>query len=101
MGEQSAEPSQRRGRPSAHDTGGAVVPDDLSQLLADLARDMQRQGDAAAVMEVIVATAVAMVPGAEEASISLTQGRRRVVSAMARSVSGSGGTGMSCPPPPP
>jgi hypothetical protein len=29
---------------------------------------MQRQGDAAAVMEVIVSTAVAMVPGAEEAS---------------------------------
>jgi GAF domain-containing protein len=44
---------------------------------------MQRQGDAAAVMEVIVSTAVAMVPGAEEASISLTQGRRRVVSAVA------------------
>ncbi len=43
---------------------------------------MQRQGDAA-VMEVIVSTAVAMVPGAEEASISLTQGRRQVVSAVA------------------
>jgi hypothetical protein len=42
---------------------------------------MQRQVDA--VMDVIVATAVAMVPGAEEATISLVQGRRRVVSAAA------------------
>src|SRR3712207_1253180 len=44
---------------------------------------LQRPGDAAPLMEVIVSTAVAMVPGAEEASISLTQGRRRVVSAVA------------------
>jgi len=85
MRERRAETSQPRGQPSAHDTGGAFVPDDLSQRLADLARDMQRQDDAAAVMEVIVSTAVAMVPGAEEATISLTQGRRRVVSAMATS----------------
>ena len=83
MREQSAEPSERRGQPSTHATGGAFALDDLSQRLADLARDMQRQGDAAAVMEVIVSTAVGMVPGAEDASISLVQGRRRVVSAAA------------------
>jgi GAF domain-containing protein len=83
MGERSAAPPERRGQPSAHTTSGAVGPDDLSQRLADLARDMQRQGDAAAVMDVIVATAVGMVPGAEEASISLVHGRRRVISAAA------------------
>jgi GAF domain-containing protein len=83
MGEQRAEPLERRGRPSAHAGGGAVVRDDLSQRLADLAREMQRQGDAAAVMDVIVCAVVAMVPGAEEATISVVQGRRRVVSAAA------------------
>jgi hypothetical protein len=42
MGQQSAEPSQRRGQPSAQATRGSAVQDDLSQRLADLARDMQR-----------------------------------------------------------
>ncbi len=85
MDEPSAQPRHRRGQPSAQATGGAFVSEDLSQRLADLARDMQRQGDAAAVMDVIVSAAVAMVPGADEATISLTQGRRRVVSAAATS----------------
>lgn len=57
--------------------------DDLSQVLSDLAREMQHQVDAAAVMELIVSSVVGTVPGVEHASISLVQGRRRVVSAAA------------------
>ena len=76
-----AGPVERRGRPSAQASVG--VEDDLSQRLADLARDMQRQVDNADVMDVIVSAAVGMVPGAEEASISLAQRGRGVLSAAA------------------
>ncbi|MGY1666006.1 ANTAR domain-containing protein [Geodermatophilus sp. SYSU D00696] len=54
---------------------------DLSQVLADLAREMQRHTDASSVMQVIVAAVRGTIPGADEASISLVQSRRRVVSA--------------------
>jgi hypothetical protein len=85
MAEESAGPSQRRGWRSAQGAGGGPVEDDLSRRLADLARDMQRQSDHVAVMDVIVAAVVGTIPGAEEASISLTRRRRRVVSAAATS----------------
>ncbi len=62
---------------------GDAVRDDLSQRLSDLARKMQHQGDATAVMELIVSAVADTIPGAEEASISLVQGRRRVMSAAA------------------
>ncbi|MGY1696587.1 GAF and ANTAR domain-containing protein [Geodermatophilus sp. SYSU D00814] len=75
-------PAERRGRPSAHATGEAVRQD-LSQRLADLARDMQHQTDPTAVMETIVSAVRGTIPGADEATISLVQGRRRVVSAAA------------------
>jgi GAF domain-containing protein len=64
---------------------GSPIEDDLSQRLADLARDMQRQPGNAAVMDVIVAAAVSTVPGAEEASISLVRRGRHIVSAAATS----------------
>jgi GAF domain-containing protein len=83
MGEQRPTPTDQRGRPSAQATGSAAVQHDLPQRLADLARDLQRQLSSDAVMETIVAAVVGTVPGAEEASISLTQGRRRIVSAVA------------------
>jgi GAF domain-containing protein len=50
-------------------------------VLADLARDMQRHTDAASVLQVIVSAVRGTIPGAEEATISLVQSRRRVVSA--------------------
>ena len=83
MAEESAEPAERRGRPSAQASAGSPAENDMSQRLADLARDMQDQPDSAAVLDVIVAAAVGTVPGAEEASISLAQRGRRVVSAAA------------------
>ena len=84
MAEERTESSEWRGQPSVQASGsGPVGDDDLSQRLADLARDMQDQPDSAAVLDVIVAAAVETVPGAEEASISLAQRGRRVVSAAA------------------
>ncbi|MGY1604384.1 GAF and ANTAR domain-containing protein [Geodermatophilus sp. SYSU D00815] len=85
MGPERDEVVERRGRPSEQATGSAAVHEDLSQRLADLAREMQRQGDNASVMGIIVAAVRGAIPGAEEASISLTQGRRRVVSSVATS----------------
>lgn len=59
------------------------MQNDLSQRLADLARTMQRQPDAPAVMEILVSSVAGTIPGAEHASISLVHSRRRVVSAVA------------------
>jgi len=80
----SSDAAERRGRSSSRTTRDAS-PDDLSRRLADLARDMQGEADAPAVMALIVSSAPGTIPGAEEASISLVQGRRRVVSAAATS----------------
>ncbi|MCF6507231.1 GAF and ANTAR domain-containing protein [Blastococcus sp. MG754426] len=79
---EEAAPAERRGQPSAHASGEAVR-DDLTQRLSDLAREMQQKNDATAVMEHIVSAGAGTVPGAEEATVSLVQGRRRVVSAAA------------------
>ena len=85
MAQEKSETPKARGQPSAQAAGTAAVEDDLSQRLADLARTMQRQPDNDAVMDTIVAAAVATVPGAEEASISLAERGRRVISAAATS----------------
>ncbi|WNV77203.1 GAF and ANTAR domain-containing protein [Geodermatophilus sp. DSM 44513] len=82
MGTAPPGPPESRGRPSAR-AGGGAHHDDLSQRLADLARRMQHQVDTPAVLELIVASIAGTVPGAEEATISLVTGRRRVVSAAA------------------
>ena len=79
MGMETAEPPAERGRPSEH--AGTEDGEDLPRRLAELARSMQRQPDNAAVMDIIVSAVVHEVPGAEEATISLVHGRRRVVSA--------------------
>jgi transcriptional regulator with GAF, ATPase, and Fis domain len=81
---EDATSAERRGRPSSEASGDAVR-DDVAQRLADLARHMQRQVDAPAVMDVIVSAVVGTIPGVEEGTISLVQGRRRVVSAAATS----------------
>ena len=86
MGGETTQPSKQRGQPSAQAAGtGAGGDDDLSQRLADLAREMQRQPASTDVMDVIVSAVVGMVPGAEEASISLAKRGRHVVSSAATS----------------
>lgn len=84
MGTTPPEHPGSRGRPSTH-AGGGALRDDLSQRLADLARQMQREADAPAVLDLIVASVVGTMPGVQEATISLVQGRRSVVSAAATS----------------
>ncbi|WP_409329379.1 GAF and ANTAR domain-containing protein [Trujillonella humicola] len=71
--------ANNRGRPSTQATGEAVR-DDLAQALADLARQLQRQTDPRSVMNIIVSAVPGTIPGAEDATVSLVQNRRRVLS---------------------
>jgi hypothetical protein len=59
--------------------------DELARVLAAFARDVQRQTDRAAVLDTVVACALQTVPGAQEGSITLVLGRRRVLSQAASS----------------
>ncbi|MDQ0735906.1 GAF and ANTAR domain-containing protein [Arthrobacter agilis] len=58
-----------------------VAPrDDIALRLSDLARSLQRENSEDAVLEQLVRAAVTLVPGADEASITLVTGRHRVQS---------------------
>lgn len=76
---------QDRGRASAADTGGADGLDVLARELADLARQLHGASSSQEVLDRAVATAVALVPGADEGTISLVRSRRAVTSAAATS----------------
>jgi GAF domain-containing protein len=80
---QGSDDSDQRGQPSAQDTGTTLDLDDLARRLADAARGLQEQSDGQAVLDRVVALAVAMVPGAEQATITMVRVRRRVYSAAA------------------
>lgn len=56
------------------------MTDGLAEALADLARDLQREHGSPATLEKVVASAIRMIPGAEEASISVVTGRTKVES---------------------
>jgi len=73
----------QRGQPSAQDTGTTAALDDLARRLAEAARGMQKQLEPQQVLDRVVSLAVAMVPGAEEATITMVRGRRHVYSAAA------------------
>ena len=67
----------RKGQPSTADTGTA----DLNQLAEDfgeLARSLEEHDDPDVMLAEIVTAAVAMVPGADEGSISVVTGRRSI-----------------------
>jgi hypothetical protein len=68
-----------RGEPSTADTGTAVA-NALAEGLSVLARELEEHDDPETMLAAIVAAAVAMVPGAEEGSISVILGRRQVTS---------------------
>ena len=57
-----------------------VRPDDLVDALADLARQLQQQVGAEDTLEKAVQAAIALIPGAEEGSISVVAERRKVES---------------------
>jgi GAF domain-containing protein len=68
-----------RGQHSTSDTGTATV-DEVAESLSALARDLEEHDDPDAMLAAIVAAAVVMIPGAEEGSITVVLGRRRVTS---------------------
>jgi len=55
-------------------------PAELAQQLSDFARRLEARRDPEAILEEIVQAAVALVPGAQEGSISTVKGRRHVTS---------------------
>ncbi|GAA2482190.1 GAF and ANTAR domain-containing protein [Terrabacter carboxydivorans] len=68
-----------RGLPSPADTGTAAG-DQLARLLSEFARRAQAETDTGLMLDEIVRAAVALIPGVDEASISVTTGRRDVSS---------------------
>jgi GAF domain-containing protein len=77
--------SATAGQPSIHDTGTRSGEDDLAQRLTVLARDLQRFSSSQEVLDHIVEAVVAMIPGAEDATITVAQLRTTARSAAASS----------------
>jgi GAF domain-containing protein len=73
------------GQPSAQDTGTQVRLDALARRLAEAARSLQRQTSPQQVMDGVVDLASAMVPGANEATITMVRKDRHCYSAAATS----------------
>ena len=73
----------QRGQPSGQDTGTTAALDELARRLAEAARGMQEQPDPQQVLDRVVSLAVAMVPGADEATITMVRARQHVYSAAA------------------
>jgi GAF domain-containing protein len=69
--------SDARAEPS-----GVVVPDvrELAEQLGSLARSLEAEDDTSAMLDDIVAAAVELVPGADDASISVVVARRQITS---------------------
>ena len=70
---------ESRGKPSTQDAGTADV-NQLAQQLGRLARSLEAEDDTGAMLDDVVAAAVQLIPGAEEASISLVVARRQITS---------------------
>jgi GAF domain-containing protein len=73
------------GQPSAQDTGTTVAFDALARRLAEAARSLQRQTSPQQVMDGVVNLAREMVPGADEATITMVRKDRHCYSAAATS----------------
>src|SRR5512141_2953454 len=82
---QHDETSDTAGQPSIHDTGTSSGADDLAQQLTELARDLQRFSTSQEVLDHIVSEVVEMVPGAEDATITVAEQRKNARSAAASS----------------
>ena len=73
------------GQPSAQDTGTQVRLDALARRLAEAARSLQRQTSPQQVMDGVVHLAREMMPGADDAMITMVREDRHCCSAAARS----------------
>lgn len=69
-----------RGQPSDADTGSRDGQDDLAASFSQFARAVQQHEDPEKTLAEIVRSAVALIPGCDEASISVVVGRRTVMS---------------------
>ncbi len=73
----SEQPAVGRGMPSSQH-GGVMRERDLATELAELARSLQQEPDGDAVLAGFVRAALELVPGADEGSISVVQGRKNI-----------------------
>jgi GAF domain-containing protein len=85
MASQQHQTSDTAGQPSIHHTGTRSGGDDLAQRLTVLARDLQRFSTPQEVLNHTVATVVEMVPGAQDATITIARQRKTAQSAAASS----------------
>ncbi|MGJ9372594.1 GAF and ANTAR domain-containing protein [Nesterenkonia sp. CF4.4] len=65
------------GQPSVHDHGSSAGEYQLATQLGDLARSLNQESPGA-VLELVVAAAIELIPGVEEASLSIVTGRKEV-----------------------
>jgi GAF domain-containing protein len=77
--------SESAGQPSADDTGTSLGDDVLAVRLSALARDLQRLSSAQEVLDRIVREVVEVVPGTDDATITVAERRRSASSAAASS----------------
>lgn len=68
------------GRPSQQDTGGSDGRDHLAELLSACARDLQRETNPEDTLVEIVRSAIALVPGCDEGSVSMISRGRSMTS---------------------
>ncbi|MPY09949.1 GAF and ANTAR domain-containing protein [Arthrobacter bussei] len=66
--------------PDGRHDGWSLPQDDVAGRLSELARSLQREDSEDAVLERLVRGSIELVPGADDASITLVTGRRRVES---------------------
>jgi GAF domain-containing protein len=85
MSTEGGEDRRQWGQPSAQDTGTTVALDALARRLAEAARSLQRQTSPQQVMDGVVHLARGMVPGADEATITMVRKDRHCYSAAATS----------------
>jgi transcriptional regulator with GAF, ATPase, and Fis domain len=72
--------SSERGKPSISDTGGSDGDDALATAFSEFARTVHDQEDPQRTLEEVVRAAVVLIPGCDEASISVIIDRRHVTS---------------------
>ncbi|GAB3684609.1 GAF and ANTAR domain-containing protein [Angustibacter aerolatus] len=77
--------SATAGQPSRHDTARHAGQDHLARELTVLARDLQRFTSSQEVLDHVVRAVVDLVPGAEDATITVAEKRRSATSAAASS----------------
>src|SRR3954447_17234156 len=85
MSPEGGDDRRQWGQPSAQDTGTTGRLDELARRLAEAARSLHRQTSPQQVLDGVVNLASAMVPGADEATITMVRKDRHCYSAAATS----------------